>query len=128
MVGLRLIREAANAGLVLVPDGKRLHIRGPRSADGIARRLLAHKPEVLAALQAGPQLESYPTESALDGFDWNRSPGFCPGQPIIRNGIEHKRPDCPGQRGWRHVWGGRYCCDCWPCTDPAALTDETGAA
>jgi hypothetical protein len=45
-----LIQEATQAGLRLIPEGERLRIRGPKKADAIARRLLDHRAEVLAAL------------------------------------------------------------------------------
>jgi hypothetical protein len=56
-------------------------------------------------------------------FDWDTSPGYCPGQRIIRNGIEHKLEACSSKRSWLHVCGGRYCLDCWPCRDDAAMAD-----
>ncbi len=51
MDGLILLQEASAAGLTVLADGDRLVIRGPRSADAIARRLLAHKAAVIAALR-----------------------------------------------------------------------------
>ncbi len=53
MDGLTLLQEASAAGLMVLADGDRLVIRGPRSADAVARRLLAHKAVILAALAAG---------------------------------------------------------------------------
>ena len=50
MVGMNLLAEAP--GLAVAADGDRLCIRGPKSAGEIARRLLDHKAEVMAALQA----------------------------------------------------------------------------
>ncbi len=52
MDGLTLLKEAKSAGLDVLADGDRLVIRGPRSAEAIARRLLAHKPDVMDALAA----------------------------------------------------------------------------
>jgi hypothetical protein len=52
MDGITLILEAEAAGLSVQVDGDRLVIRGPRSADAIARRLLAEKPAVVAALRS----------------------------------------------------------------------------
>jgi hypothetical protein len=53
MDGLTLLSEGLAAGLNVTVDGDRLVIRGPKSADEVARRLLAHKAMILAALSAG---------------------------------------------------------------------------
>ncbi len=50
MDGMTLVSEARAAGLIVLADGDRLVIRGPRSADAVARRLLEHKAEVMRAL------------------------------------------------------------------------------
>jgi membrane-associated PAP2 superfamily phosphatase len=52
MDGVTLLSEGRAAGLTIMADGGRLVIRGPRSADAVARRLLAHKAVVLATLAA----------------------------------------------------------------------------
>jgi hypothetical protein len=50
MDGLTLLEEARAAGLVVTVVGEQLQIVGPRRAESVARRLLAHKTEVLQAL------------------------------------------------------------------------------
>lgn len=50
MVGLTLLTEARAAGLAVRVDGDRLIVRGPRQAEALARRLIAHKAEILTAL------------------------------------------------------------------------------
>ncbi len=45
-----LLRESLEAGLALRLDGERLHVRGPRGAERLARRLLERKAEILEAL------------------------------------------------------------------------------
>ncbi|MBZ0252713.1 MAG: hypothetical protein K8I02_05170 [Candidatus Methylomirabilis sp.] len=45
-----LLRESLEAGLTLRLDGESLRVRGPRRAEGLARRLLDCKAEVLEAL------------------------------------------------------------------------------
>ncbi len=50
MDGLALLAEARDAGLEVRARGDRLVIRGPRKCEAMAKVLLEHKPEVLAAL------------------------------------------------------------------------------
>ena len=50
MDGIELLRQARAAGLVVMAEGHRLRIRGPRQADPVARRLLEHKAVILDAL------------------------------------------------------------------------------
>jgi hypothetical protein len=50
MDGLTLLDEARAAGLTVVADGDLLRIRGPRSAEPVAHRLIANKALVLYAL------------------------------------------------------------------------------
>src|SRR5262249_50808230 len=52
MDGLILLNEAQGAGLTVEAEGDRLRIRGPRRAEPIAQRLIAHKADVLAVLTA----------------------------------------------------------------------------
>ena len=55
-----LLKEARDAGLTVRVDGERLVVRGPRSAEAMARHVLDRKPEVLAVLadQADSDFES----------------------------------------------------------------------
>jgi hypothetical protein len=59
MDGLILLEEARGAGLKVEADRNLLRIRGPRRAEAIARRLIAHKHAVLSALavKAPPGLD-----------------------------------------------------------------------
>jgi hypothetical protein len=50
MDGLILLRRARDAGLAVAAENGKLVIRGPRQAEPVAKLLLAHKPEVLTAL------------------------------------------------------------------------------
>jgi hypothetical protein len=52
MDGITLLQDAQAAGLEVQADGDRLVIRGPKTADPIARRLLRFKALVLAAIVA----------------------------------------------------------------------------
>jgi hypothetical protein len=61
MGALKLIEEARSAGLKLRVDGDRLVIRGPRSAEPIAKALLDRKKEILPFLQEQRAAPGYPT-------------------------------------------------------------------
>ena len=50
MDGLTLLRRARDAGLAVAADGDKLVIRRPKRAEPVARLLIEHKPDVLAAL------------------------------------------------------------------------------
>jgi hypothetical protein len=50
MDGVTLLRRAREVGLAVAADGDKLVIRGPRCAEPVARLLIEHKPEVMAAL------------------------------------------------------------------------------
>jgi hypothetical protein len=50
MDGLTLLEEARIAGLTVTVEGNRLRIQGPRRAEPIAQRILAHKEEVVRIL------------------------------------------------------------------------------
>lgn len=52
MDGMTLLAEARAAGLEVRADGDRLVVRGPRTRENLARSLLAHKPDVMAAIHA----------------------------------------------------------------------------
>ena len=54
MGALILLEQARSAGLKLHAEGDRLVIRGPKSAERIARALLDHKTEVLPLLREQP--------------------------------------------------------------------------
>ncbi|NOS99422.1 MAG: hypothetical protein HOP29_02210 [Phycisphaerales bacterium] len=54
MDGVTLLREAAESGLAVTADDGRLVVRGPRRLEALAKRLIEHKPMVLAALAGEP--------------------------------------------------------------------------
>jgi hypothetical protein len=82
MDGLTLLSEGRAAGLTILADGGRLVIRGPRSAESVARRLLDHKTDVLATLAA--------VSSGGPGDAADREPFAA----WVR------RPDAHGRMGW----------------------------
>lgn len=47
----RLLSEAADAGLLVLPDGEHLMIKGPRTAEPLAKALLANKRLLLPLLE-----------------------------------------------------------------------------
>jgi hypothetical protein len=50
MEAVALLRQAAAAGLLLVPQGDQLVVRGPKTAGPVVMLLRDHKPEVMRAL------------------------------------------------------------------------------
>lgn len=69
---LRLLSEALAAGLTVLVNGERLVVRGPRSAEVMARRLLEYKVEVMRAL-AAPAATYKPT--VADPVVYQADPG-----------------------------------------------------
>src|SRR5271170_6073935 len=55
MDGLTLLRDARAAGLSVRTEGERLVIRGPRRAEPVVHVLIAHKPDIMAALALAGQ-------------------------------------------------------------------------
>jgi hypothetical protein len=73
MDGLTLLQQARDAGLAVESNGDKLVIRGPRRAEVVARLLIEHKPEVIAALAPASTLPA--TIDLDDGSDpawWRR--------------------------------------------------------
>ncbi len=71
MDSLTMLQEAWSAGLIVVANGDRLVVRGPRSAEAIARRLIENKPEIMAALTArdARTTTGNQPEDAVEGFE-----------------------------------------------------------
>jgi hypothetical protein len=126
MSAAELLADLARLGIRLDACGDQLRFH-PRSAlqPDLLARLKTHKAEILAILRPHTATKS-PTTLApaysLAKFDW--SSGYCPGQPVIRKGVRHKRESCPSRQSWRHIWGDFYCLDCWPPTDPLAVVTD----
>jgi hypothetical protein len=92
MDGIALVLEAQAAGLSIRLEGDRLVVHGPKSADAVARRLLAHKAVVVAALQETERLPGpEPAPGPFDG--WTLRPDVDG-----RMGLE--APDVPERRRW----------------------------
>jgi len=84
MEGLILLAEARAAGLKVEADGGDLVIRGPRSAEPIVRRLLEHKPAVLAAVRSPIEVRAQVFRQQVEAYwselddEWQK----CSHQPI----------------------------------------------
>lgn len=100
MDGMTLIAEAQAAGLVVLADGEKLIVRGPKSAGAVALRLLARKADVMAAL--GGVVDSQPAASQ-DGGGPQRD-------------AESAEPcgTCGSAIGWRDAGGAVTCAACSP--------------
>jgi len=94
MDGLTLLSEATAAGLTIRVDGDRLVIRGPKTADAVARRLLEHKPEVVAALGwFGLASIELPKAEELPFPGWVL-------RPDVTGRLGWEPPDLPDDRRW----------------------------
>ena len=66
MDGMTLLQEARAAGLIVSVEGGTLKIRGPRQAEVVAKKLIAHKPAVVNALRVETLPEPPPDLSPWD--------------------------------------------------------------
>jgi hypothetical protein len=81
-----LLREAESAGLQVRADGDRLVVRGPRSLEPLAKRLLERKADLLPLVTRRKEIEDGPNVVADDVV---RSPGGGDGaQPARPLGLE----------------------------------------
>ena len=64
MDGIALLRDACGAGLSVRAEGDKLVIRGPRSAESLAKQLLEHKAEILTHLRQWTESPSPPDYAA----------------------------------------------------------------
>ena len=78
MGGVALLTAARSAGLSVHRNGPRLVIRGPRSADVTARRLIERKGEVMDALALVQEWQrEVATMRAGDDPDWRSWTPTC---------------------------------------------------
>jgi ribosomal protein L37AE/L43A len=99
MDGLTLLSEGKAAGLTILADGDRLIISGPKSADAVARQLLAHKAVVMNVLRNWTSWE--------DTID---PPPLC--------------PNCNGLELWQNPLGVWRCMVCDPPTKAQKLLER----
>jgi hypothetical protein len=122
MEGLILLNRAREAGLAVAAEGDKLVIRGPRRAESLARLLIEHKPEVLAALAPViPPLDlRIDSFDPVDGFDpawWRRHFNIR----TIHWRLSDKRTKAEAERlaygelldEWRKSYGRRW--PAWQC-------------
>ncbi len=107
MVGMILMAEAQAAGLIVAADGSRLIIRGPRSADALARRLLENKAAVLAALADG--VHAAAANGATQGPSGSGKPQIC--EPVRKPGPQ-ACPNCGSAIFWLRTDGTTSCPGC----------------
>lgn len=86
-----LLEKAQEAGLTVTSDDEQLVVRGPKSAEQLARQLLERKSEVMLLLRARARFPN------IDFFEW-----------VLR-------PDIDGRMGWEPPnlpeekrWWARY--------------------
>ena len=94
MVGVTLLAEARGAGLEVRAESERLIVRGPSSAESLARRLLDSKPAVLAELETEQARAGVEAIAAECTRRWARSLELDPSDsPEDRFVAEHHRAE-----------------------------------
>lgn len=96
MDGVMLLEDAHSAGLTVRVDGDRLVLRGPPSAEAVAKKLLWHKGDVMKAMTASMALTVVET-----GNDTDLGPQDLP--PC---------PSCGSLELWQDLLGGWHCQRC----------------
>ncbi len=99
MAGLTLLEEARAAGLTVRADGEQLVVRGPRSAEVLARALLAQKTAVLAALAPSPDFSRSRVPAFPRCTDEESTPITAASDPALARRVAAMRARHP--RPWR---------------------------
>ena len=74
MDSVTLLAQAQAAGLTVYAEGDRLVVRGPRSAEPLAKTLLAHKAELMPWLTAPQTSAREPVCPVCGALDWRDTP------------------------------------------------------
>jgi hypothetical protein len=121
MDGLTLLSEGQAAGLIVIADGDRLVIRGPKSADAVARRLLAHKAVILAVLAAGNgnTTPAIPKVASIVAPHLASIHEVVPFDDLLLPGPAC--PRCGSLESWTDILGGQHCGVCERATLDKAL-------
>ncbi len=110
---MNLLRLAADEGLDVRMDGRRLVVRGPKRCAALAREILARKPEIVRALVS----QMVPTEVPFRSEDFEDAPGRTP------DGTAPARVCwcCGANRWWKRRGGNWWVCGrCHPTSLSAA--------
>jgi hypothetical protein len=110
MDGMTLLTQAQAAGLTVEADGNRLVLRGPKSAEELAQRLLRNKAEVMAALDNAPAVDG-PESPAASETDFSAADGTLAASRFA-NWARPPCPTCGGVLWWEDLEGGRHCLNC----------------
>jgi hypothetical protein len=109
MEAVALLARARQAGLVVLRDGTRLVVRGPKRLADLALELLDRKTEVLGALDADPGLPPPSPSPPADPYGAAIPTAAC---------------YCCGAVAWHRAGSGWACARCHPPPgDPPAVTD-----
>ena len=108
MDGLALLREAESAGLQVHAEGGKLIVRGPKSAEPIALRLIEHKADVLP-LVAGVAAQEHTIARWLsENPPEHVNPDHCAACSVALNGgglpLALKVKDARADDPLGHVW------------------------
>ncbi len=111
MGGLMTLLDSARvAGVTMRVDGERLIVRGPRSAETLAKSVLAQKADVVAWLLTAPETRVEPsnvavTPRSVSGESERAAPAMTVEQCFC----------CGQRRWWRSVFGSHLiCATCHP--------------
>lgn len=123
MGGLTTLLESARAaGLTIRADGERLTVRGPKSAEMLAKSILAQKVAVIAWLLAGAKTchESSSTPTSTQSC----ASESVPATPTM----SVERCYCCGQRRWwRSIYGPHLICAvCHPPSFSSVVAERIG--
>jgi hypothetical protein len=118
------------AGLSVHMDGGKLVIRGPRSADRIARALLEHKAEVVAQLRTA-NWELRPDTRGRLGFQSPDAPVPFPAWEDLPEHSKSALADptagacwwCGRREWWRSIHGAVVCGYCHPPSVPGLVAE-----
>ena len=105
---MTLLAEARAAGVRVGARGDQLVVRGPKTAEPLALRLLDHKPEVMAALSGGHPEIRWRVEAMRP-----RVPLTGPIPPMYARRLPSVPEGSCLSCGDRLTPGTRYCCE--PC-------------
>jgi hypothetical protein len=132
MDGVTLLVEAESAGLTVHLDGDRLVIRGPRSADQVARALLGRKAEVVALLRTASWVLRPDTRGRMGWQSPDAPVPFIAWEDLIDPDPTPAAPGadpcgwCGRRAWWRSIHGAVVCGHCHPPALPGLVAEWLG--